>query len=319
MDYLQPEEIEKKLSPNTIDTDFRAELFAALLVEAGFDMEQIVMIRQGSCGGNLSKIIRSVAHRSLFSVAEAQYIEIITGKPGIYDSLPEDLFHASAFPGQTKDKERILMEIKQHREEEFFIRRLFSLFENELDRGTVEAQLLELRYDKKNKYRNYVDIFSVYWPVISSMPIRNALLFINLVPHIHLIRNSLQEIGDALSLILDAPIEVSKKTKQHGIKAGKPNRIRNMCLGVDSVNVGAFYDGESDLQIHIGELPASEVGRFLFGNPSHKILMALMDIFVEANKEVEVKISVIPSERDAQLKMMNTAYLSYLGINAYLA
>lgn len=318
MDYLLPEEIEKKLPPNTIDTDFRAELFAALLMEAGFDMEQIVMIRQGSCGGNLSKMIRSVAHRSLFNVAEAQYIEIITGKPGIYDSLPEDLFHASAFPGQTKDKERILKEIKQHREEEFFIRRLFSLFENELDRGTIEAQLLELRYDKKNKYRNYVDTFSVYWPVINSMSIRNALLFINLVPHIHLIRNSLQEIGDALSLILDAPIKIRKKTKQHGIKAGKPNRIRNMRLGVDSVNVGAFYDGESDLQIHIGDLPAFDVERFLSGNSSHKILMALIDIFVEANKEFDIKISVIPSERKAYLKSTDNIYPCSLGVNTYI-
>lgn len=318
MDYLSPKDIERKLPPNTIDTDFRAELFAALLTEAGFDIGQIVMVREGNCGGHVSKLIATVAYRSLFDIAESPYIEITTRRPGIYDLLPEDLFHSPAYAGKVRDKANILKEIKQHREEEFFIRRLFRLFENEVDRGGIESQLLELRYDKKNKYRNYVDIFSAYWSVIGRMPIRNALLLVRIIPHIHLIRNSLEEIGKALSLILDAPVKVvPKKGKKH-ISAERSSRIGCMRLGTSSVNTGVFCDAETDLSVHVGDIPAGEVERFLPGNLSRRMLTGLADIFFGADKEFSVTVGVVPAERKAFLKSADNIYPCYLGINTYL-
>lgn len=318
MEYLPPKEIEKKLPPNTIDTDFRAELFLALLCEAGFGIGDIVTVRKGNCGGNVSKEIASVRYRRLFDIVESPYIEIKTRRPGIYDLLPEELFHASLYPGKVKDKESILGEMSQHWEEEFYIRRLFSLFENEIDRGAVESQLLELRFDKKNKYRNYTGIFSRYWPVIGKMRTRDALLLVKIIPHVHLIRRDLGETAEAFSLILGAPVTITPETGCHPVKGRKPNRIGNMRLGVDSVTVGSYADAETDLHVHIGDLPARDTERFLPGNPSRVILEELADLFFGADKDYRVTISAIPSERKALLKSENNAYPCYLGINTYL-
>lgn len=318
MEHLLPKDIAGKLPPNTIDTDFRSDLFAALLSEAGFDLRQIVMVRNGGSGTNVSKDIESVDHKSLFSIIDSSYVEIRTNGRSIYDSLPEGLFHSSIYPNMAKSKEKILEEIKQHRDEEFFIRRFLGLFENEVDQEAIKTQLLELRYDKKNSYRNYVEVFSTYWPIISSMPIRNALLLLKVIPNVHSIRNSLQEIGSALSLIVDAPVTVELKQQQRSVKAQKANRLGNMRLGVDSVNIGVFRDAEKDLRIHIGDIPACEAERFLPGNPSHRILVALTDIFLGADKEFEIEVSVIVTERKAYLKSEDNAYPCYLGINTYL-
>lgn len=318
MEHRLPKEITGKLPPNTIDTDFRSDLFAALLSEAGFDLRQIVMVRNGGSGTNIAKDIESVDHKSLFSVIDSSYIEIKTNGRSIYDSLPEGLFHSSVYPNMAKSKEKILEEIKQHRDEEFFIRRFLGLFENEVDQEAIKTQLLELKYDKKNSYRNYVEVFSAYWPIISSMPIHNALLLLKVIPHVHQIRNSLQEVGSALSLIVDAPVMVELKPRPRYIKAQKMNRIGNMRLGVDSVSVGMLCDAEKDLYIHIGDIRACEAERFLPGNSSHRILVALTDIFLGADKEFEIGMSVIASERKAYLKSEDNAYPCYLGINAYL-
>ena len=56
-----------------------------------------------------------------------------------------------SFPGKVKDLGLILEEMQQHSNEEFFIRRFFSLLESEVDREGIQAQLLELRYDKKEQ------------------------------------------------------------------------------------------------------------------------------------------------------------------------
>ena len=317
MEYRLPKEIKGHLPPNTMDTDFKAELYGALLSEAGFDTTQIMMVRDGNNLSNVSKDIRSVKHRNLPGMADS-CIEVKTNRRGIYDSLPEGLFHDSLFPGKVKDLELILEEMQQHRNEEFFIRRFFSLLESEVDRAGIQAQLLELRYDKKNKYSDYAKLFAACWPVIHILSRQGALLFIKFMPHIHSIRGRLEEVSDALSQILEAPVRVRPKMVQRTIKAQKPNRLGNMRLGANSVNVGLLNSAEADLHIHIGDLPTREVERFLPGNRSRKALEMLADIFLGAWQEFDVTVSVSPDERKTYLKPTGDASPCYLGINTYL-
>lgn len=318
MEYRLPKEIKGHLPPNTMDTDFKAELHGALLSEAGFDNAQILMVRDGNNLSNVSKDIRSVKYRNLPGTAEGSCIELKTNRRGIYDSLPEGLFHDSLFAGKVKDLEHILEEMQHHRNEEFFIRRFFSLLESETDREGIQAQLLELRYDKKNKYPDYARLFSACWPVTGILSGRGALLFIKFMPHIHSIRCRLEEVSDALSQILEAPVSVHSRMEQRTMKAQKTNRLGNLRLGTSSVNVGVLHSAEADLHIHIGDIPAREVDRFLPGNHSRKALSMLVDIFLGAFQESDVTISVIPSERKTYLKPMDDAYPCYLGINTFL-
>lgn len=317
MEYRLPKEIRGHLPPNTMETDFKAELYGALLSEAGFDIAQIVMVRDGNNLSNVSKDIRSVRHRNLPGMADS-CIEVKTNRRGIYDSLPEGLFHESLFPGKVKDLELILEEMQQHRNEEFYIRRFFSLLENETDREGIQAQLLELRYDKKNKYADYANLFSACWPVIDILSGRGALLFIKFIPHIHSIRGKLDEVSDALSQILEVSVSVRPRMTQRIIKAHKTNRLGNMRLGTDSVNVGVLNNAEADLHIHIGDIPTGEIERFLPGNKSRKALEMLAEIFLGAYQEFVVTVSVVPAERKTYLKPMGDANPCYLGINTYL-
>ena len=78
MEHCLPKEIKGLLPPNTMDTDFKAELYGALLSEAGFDTAQIMMVRDGNNLSNVSKDIRSVKHRNHAGMAEGAYIELKT-------------------------------------------------------------------------------------------------------------------------------------------------------------------------------------------------------------------------------------------------
>ncbi|MFK2241657.1 type VI secretion system baseplate subunit TssG [Bacteroides fragilis] len=128
----------------------------------------------------------------------------------------------------------------------------------------------------------------------------------------------LEEVSDALSQILEAPVKVRPKMVQRTIRAQKPNRLGNMRLGANSVNVGVLNSAEADLHIHIGDLPTREVERFLPGNRSRKALEMLADIFLGAWQEFDVTVSVSPDERKTYLKPTGDASPCYLGINTYL-
>src|SRR5690554_7528224 len=72
--------------------------------------------------------------------------------------------------------------MNRQRAEEFFIRNYFRLFETEADAHRVLSQQLELHYDRKNEYPEYVSIFKQYWPILKEMEISKAVLFMKLIP-----------------------------------------------------------------------------------------------------------------------------------------
>ena len=123
MEHRLPKEIKGLLPPNTMDTDFKAELYGALLAEARFDTAQIMMVRDGNNLSNVSKDIRSVKLQKSCRDSGGDIHRTKDQPPGIYDSLPEGLFHEALFPGKVKDLGLILEEMQQHSNEEFFIRR----------------------------------------------------------------------------------------------------------------------------------------------------------------------------------------------------
>ena len=120
----------------------------------------------------------------------------------------------------------ILEEMQQHSNEEFFIRRFFSLLESEVDREGIQAQLLELRYDKKNKYSDYAKLFAACWLVIHILSGQGALLFIKFMPHIHSIRGS-----DKVEIDY---IEKKHVKKPNGAKPGFVVYYTNYSLVIDS-------------------------------------------------------------------------------------
>lgn len=312
------ENFKKIASPNHLETDFKSEVFASMLIDNGIDIESIVFTRAGNSRSNISKDIEEVIEKYIMTGIEEKYVEIKTNRRGIYDSLPEGLFHASVFPNKIKGKEEIIEEIKQHRNEEFFIRRFFSLFENEIDRKLAHVSHYELIFDKKNTYRNYVNIFLSYFPIIKLMPTRNALLFLKILPHIYTIRTNFQEVGEAIGLIVDAPVEIVTYKKKQALPSTKKNRLNRMNLGYDSALVGEYDDGKPAICIHIGKISAREAYKFIADNDFYKIVYALADIFFEADIEISIKISVIEEECQFYLQSKDNLYPCYLGINTYI-
>lgn len=211
----------------------------------------------------------------------------------------------------------MLEEIRKRRNEEFFIRRFFQLFETEIDRGMVELQLDELKFDKFNSHRDLADLFSGFWPVLRQMPLYYANLFILFIPEIHTIRRSMPEISRVFTLLLGNPVQINHaffpkqaRTKQYP-KLGKTR------LGVDFVLRGAFQDGLPDLVLKIEDIPACRVRDFIKGD-KRDILDFLMGLLLPADREVKVRLTVSPEERTLRLKGKHNPYPSYLGINSYM-
>ena len=296
---------------NQLYTDFRSDVIAAGLVEQGFDIDRILMLRKSTDANGTGKEIESMEIRPDFETGE-DTLRISTNRRGIYDKIPESLFHPPSFSPKNTGKESILEEIRRHREEEFFIRRFFSLFEAETERARIEIQLTELRYDKPENHRTFVDTMLPYWPVIRLMDLRTAILFVRTVPYIVKLRNSYRWSADAMTAILGQQVSIKLRSSSRVRPKIRFPRLGNMKLGVNFVLRGDFIDTDPTAEICVYP-SVSMIKDFLPKSIGYRIVEALADLLLPTLSNREIIILGKEDEKTSRLRDANTP--CYLGIN----
>ena len=305
---------------NTLETDYRAELIAATLIEQGFDSEKIEIVRDGISRRGFAKDIEQIEEKYSDFDLES-YIQINANKEGMYDMLPEGIFHKStykrSFKDQETDAEKALEEIKIHREQEFFARRFFQLFELIADRTITNAYLFEHKYDKKISNSEFSDIFVQYWPILQQLTLKQSVLFMYIMPIIHRIRSHYGNIEQVISCILDVPVEISKiKLPAKRADSFFESHLGRNNIGVNMVLGNKFDDGEYDLNVTIGPISAERMRGFLETAKEYRILDELCGLFLPANTFVEIDFKIDPEDSAFVLSDENNE--AFLGINSFI-
>lgn len=301
---------------NFLDTDYQAEVFAADFMEAGYDPDRIHIIRQGGAKRGFSKDIEEVG--VWFSEYDLKdYLQIKVNRDGVYDILPEGIFHHSIQKKFNKDKEDIIDEIKQHRLEEFYARKFFQVFEVEIDHALVSALLYEIQYDKKISNSNYTDIFVVYWPILKLLKPEQRVLFMHTIPFLHQIRNNYDEIEKTMSILLEVPVQIEDmKLPAKNADSFFESVLGGSRMGIDFVLGKAFDDGQYDLKVTIGPISAKKMEYFLETSVGNTILDFLCQLFFPGDIFVIKDFKVFPE--DAAFVLSNEETNTFLGINTFI-
>ena len=306
--------------PNNLDTDFRFEVIAAALLERGYTPEQIRVMREGIDRRGVSKDVEEVYRR--YSPEELMdFLYIKVNREGLYDMLPEGLFHKSMYKRSYKDidtdTEKALDEIKIHREQEFFARKFFHIFEEASDRMLIDAYRYEARYDRKVNHEEFVDLFVYFWPLLKKLEHKQAVFFMHIIPILHQIRVDLKAVEEALSYILEAPVSI-EQVKLAAKQASRhyESQLGEAQLGVDFVLGNTFDDGEYDLKLIIGPISANRMRDFLETAPGYHMLEELCTLFFSVNLNVVKEFIIDP--KDCEFILSDDTHSTYLGINSFI-
>lgn len=222
---------------NGLYTDFRSDVVAATVIDGGFDADNVIVKRRGSRERQTDKEVYSASYKPDYEGDGTYKLFIQTNRRGIYDNLPEGLFHT---PSNLKDRsqEKIIGNIRRQREDEQAVRKFFSLYESEVEHSRIDIRLTELRYDRPAKHRARVDTLGHFWPVIGRMDSMTAVLFVRTIPYVSEIRNIYAKIAEALTMTLGYPVRIVVENKPVRPEMKFP-RLGAMHLGVNSVLKGA--------------------------------------------------------------------------------
>lgn len=307
---------EKVRAVNTLGTDFRAEVIAAGLIATGNAADKTMIIRQRGDKRHVSKDIDRIENDySVYDMME--YLYIYTNRFGIYDSLPEGIFHQPNHVKKQKTKDDIIHEIRGYRDQEFFARRYFQPFEMVFDKLLVGAQEYEQKFDKAYFHSNLSEIFEDQWDILKHLTLAQALLFIRIIPVIAEVSESKNLSEKVMSIVLGFEVTINEGQKSW-MKLEPQDRVKlgQWKLGNNSILGNSVESDDQDLIVTVGPLSPLEMKLFESGKSNDLILKKLIDIVLPFDRNKQIKYRI--SKEESKFRLSGKTHKAYLGINTTL-
>lgn len=302
---------------NSIETDYKAEVIIAGLLEGGLSPDQIYMIREGNAERGYSKDI-AYLRTEYFLRRQTKYLGLRVNRQGLYEMLPEGVFHKPKGNPFQKDITEIIEEIEKQRKEEQVAKMFFRPFEVSASYALINAQLFERRIDKKRTNRNFVNIFSRYWPILSLLPLNKAVLFIEIISIVADIGHKIAFSAQIFSALLDVPVEIRQGNKPcSSIQKGIIPKFKDIRLGINAI-IGKTYEEEyENIIVRLGPMSSELIVYYNKKNNGKKIIKYLSDALLPADRKVYFRY--IPQYKDIRCIISSDKNrTSSLGVNSFI-
>ena len=312
-----PEELYSFL--NSLRKDFKAEVTAAELVELGTDPDRILILMLGALKRPFSKDVESI-QEELSDYDHQEYLLVQTPREGIYDMLPEGLFHHPSMHNTGKTEKEIIKMMKLRRAEEQRARKFFLPFEATINFLRMQMALYENRLDKRSHYDDLVMIFAGQWEIFQFLDARQSNIFLHLIPVIHDVRDNHPAIETIIEMILLLPVDLCLR-KQLPVHPAKPvvSILGGNQLGVDlTTGNTVFDDGADELLLKIGPMKKETLTSFLPGGINARILELLSDYLFPIHLDVIINFELADADRMTRLDDRVNNFNSTLGVDTFL-
>jgi type VI secretion system protein ImpH len=310
------------VNPNQIDTDFKAVTLAAELIEQGdIAADSVVILPLGPKKRAYAKEISSINnYNSVYR--NRQMLVININREGLYDMLPEGLFHQSPASSVMITEEAMIKDIVTRREEEKQARLFFAPFETELYHIRTVVELYESRLDKKSDYDELVNIFLKEWREFKCFSNQQMVILMHVLPVIHEQRNNLTFISNVLSIMFKGNFELHYEIKNAAPSSNETEHLATkLGAGVLGVNfiAGQLFEPEEELIMTIGPVTASQMLNYLPGTRNAEALDVLLSYFIPLqttvntvfNVEADFKKTILGFEQENSC----LGFTTYLGSN----
>ncbi|MBO9153805.1 type VI secretion system baseplate subunit TssG [Chitinophaga sp. GCM10012297] len=296
---------------NNFETDYKASVLAAELVESGFSPEDIFIWPSGNSRRNFAKDVLSVEWFTPEGSGK-QMLCIRSSREGLYDMLPEGLFHQPVPYSSTRTTDEIIGQIRRHKQEEKEARKFFLPLEAEINLFRILIELRENKIDKKSIYDDLIRIFHSAWEIFPLLDQQQANIFLHMIPYLNETKGVMEKLASITELLLQMPVSVTVGTPLHNM-TGTPlngNRAGDCTLGVDMICGDSFAEGDGEVVIAAGPVSSKQALQLLPGARLEKILRWLVAYFVPA--ALDVRLDILLKEEEKTMVLGGEGALGYV-------
>ncbi len=277
--------------------DFYAETLLALLMEEEVVTWDDLIIRtpQGAFQRSYRKDvvgIRTVQKEQ----QERVYIDL--SRDGLYDILPEGLFHQTQIDKRTISTEDSVAEIKRHRQEEKQARKFFLPLEQEFyrQRMLIAAEELHAQISPENAALH--KLYLKFWNIATPLTPYQATVMLYLLPVAHFVAGNRLLTQQCFSLVLEHPVTINfvSSTSDDALKVDVP-LLGETVLGKSFILGDTLEATYTAIALTLGPIPGHQLPDYLPGAKGITLVELLSGYLLPASSEVVMDVQV--EEADA--------------------
>jgi hypothetical protein len=310
---------EKSEHINELNSDILAEYLVSTLIDEGLDMNDLLVFFDGQLKRNWSKDV-AFSETGKYEIGK-ETLEIHLNRTGLYDGLPEAVFHAFGTDNNSSGEEMARDSVRLKSEEKQ-ARLFFKPFENEIFlKGamvvTQENQTLN------SVYLNFLNrLIPELWKTDPGVPKDLTTKLEMLLPHATKITGNIDFMAQSLEFILNEkvtiyystaePQRIEETVEKSGFSLGAGQLGKNMVLG------SKIYGFVGRYIFRIGPLENNSPEYFFKNGPADSLIKSFCAYFTPFETETEIELEMNETFSHLILSNDEAHEKSFLGYNSIL-
>ncbi|WP_143019888.1 hypothetical protein [Niabella drilacis] len=270
---------------------FRAETICAGLVDSGIGQDQITVHTKGGFRKSFSNDISEMVATETDCT-----FELVVNRDGIYDKLPEGLFHQTRGNSRVRTVQDAVDEHKRFREEERRARSFFAPLEQLLFRYQVFVEMEERKgmFDLQSGTQD--PAWFRFWNLDEPLPEAEAGRMLQLMPYLHFIKGDAASTEAALGHILNREVMLRRGERQSSIPLQCPATLAESSISLN----GTLGSNTGELFPHwifsIEGRSNDEMQSFVRQTNKPTILQKFEDLFIPFEIDVQFEFELQDEE-----------------------
>ncbi|CAN5587646.1 type VI secretion system baseplate subunit TssG [soil metagenome] len=298
------------------EEDFRVEVLVAFWLENGEkSVENIIIHPQGTFVRAYNKDVLQVNESDN---SQDVVVTINISREGLYDMLPEGLFHQVQKKNQKSTRDSI-EESKRYKKEEKAARKLFLPLEQEFYRQRIWLEHSELRACLNNVHPENVKLFFDFWGLKTDIfNTQQSNFMLSVMPYLHRVVGNMDLVNYCLELMMQEKIKIHLKSSSEQKVNDEEliSRLGAVRLGVDSVLGEKWIDDEPALEVIVGPISLDKIHIYLNEGKAQRQLKTLYGFFFPA--EADIITTILLDEGKINFKLSDTEDISILGYSTII-
>ena len=283
----------KKEYNTTTHTFLRAEAFCAEMMSNGVPFNDIRLISNS----NFKKSFRNEIDEVRFDYNDetnADELLLTINRDGIYDRVPEGVFHQSRGNSKTSSTAQMTEEYRRFRDEERMARKFFQPIEQEFFRYStfVEQEEINLTFGILNGDLK-TELFN-FWGIPGGLPETAAKNLVQLMPWVKMIKGDLEQTVKALAYLLEKPVTAQVLVNYLHEVPQPGNKTNLFELGIDTVIGNSFWEPSLCWKFRIENVLKKEMETYRPSGVFGKLLKHFEEIFIPLQIDIIFDYAVVP-------------------------
>ena len=284
---------------NALPYDVRAEVVVGELLD-NHVREEEVMVQM------LNVFTRSfttdITHVKLDDSQPYQpFINLLLSRDGIYDRLPQGMFHE--FKQEPSSRQSgvaaMVARYKKQQQQQQQARKFFQPLENEffLQRVYLEQREKHLLFDVFGKDAD--QLFHQFWELPPGLPAAAANRLVKLLPYMHRIAGNMLLVKLCLEQVLEETVNISWNRNPQMVRTDNSVPLGECLLGIDTMAGEVCYTDMPLVNVTIGPVKRQRIYDYLPWQPYGKLLETCYGYLFPA--DVEITTLLEPPAGDKQV------------------